>query len=371
MKRFALAVSVALVAAGIVGITLFATAGPAEVDTVSIDTELVPDAAGRNASDRDPDGASPDVLPFADEDDDQPTTSGELSRSIISPATNPSTSTASTSTVAPTTSTTTPEQTQDPETGTSDDPSDTSDVPAAADPTASTIAPTAASPNTATQTPTTASPAPSAPTTTTTPPPTTTSPTLTTITTAAPTTAPTTLAPTTTTTTAVPIPPSAQDQFETLISNEVFRLTNCARTGSSDWCEPGDGQNWNVTAAERNGLTAYTRSGILDIGAINWTNFLVGQNSIYHSPESGITVAENVVKRELLFQPAAHDMTAANADAIAADFMQLWMDSPGHRPNILSDAYSHFGVGSSVVSTQGSDGLWTIEMLGTQQMNFG
>ncbi len=61
-------------------------------------------------------------------------------------------------------------------------------------------------------------------------------------------------------------------------------------------------------------------------------------------------VAENV------FYLGARTDVEGWADDVARRVMQGWMDSDGHRNNLLNDAYREFGIGVSVTTPNGSDG---------------
>ena len=151
--------------------------------------------------------------------------------------------------------------------------------------------------------------------------------------------------PTTTTTTNETL---HEDEFETLVEDELYRLHQCARTGDyNTWCEDGDEAGWNITAAERslsNGqpLPFLGRSDQADASAKSWSQQLTDTSTFTHSPNAGPLYAENIAQLSTL-----DGYTAAEADAVAAEIMTLWINSAGHRANILGDhaADSAFGFG--------------------------
>lgn len=227
----------------------------------------------------------------------------------------------------------------------------------------------ASTPSTAADTPSTTTSTTSTSTTVPTPSTTTTTSQPTTTTTSQPT--PTTTSQPTTTTTIENIAPvrtlAAQNlserQFEELVEDEIYRLTNCARTGSSTWCLPADGSGWNVTDQERP-LNALARNADLDVSSQAWSAHLVGHNEIFHSDDSGKLYGENVA-----YNPTLHteyELTSANAADVAATLMQQWMDSPGHRSQLLYPDFESIGVGAAIVTSPPSPDTF-VESWGTQQ----
>ncbi len=132
--------------------------------------------------------------------------------------------------------------------------------------------------------------------------------------------------------------------FEALISDEMFRLVNCARTGDyTRWCEPGDENGWNVSAAERtdgqgNALTAYARSTRLDNQSREWSRTMRATDVFEHGPDAGW---ENIA-----FNFTIPNQTAQNATQVAELLMGQWMDSAGHRRTIMHPTLDLFGSGT-------------------------
>ena len=160
-----------------------------------------------------------------------------------------------------------------------------------------------------------------------------------------------------------------EEQFERLVATEIFRLTNCARTGNTaNWCQPGDDTNWFVTAAERNpagvALLPLTRNGSLDADSKAWSEYLVSFTDIFHSDGSSVTYGENIA-----YNPALRDdfvLNVETAATTAATLMQQWMDSPGHRTQILWPHYEVFGSGAEIEVSDPSPSTF-VETWGTQR----
>ena len=160
-----------------------------------------------------------------------------------------------------------------------------------------------------------------------------------------------------------------EERFELLVATEIFRLTNCARTGNNtNWCQPGDGTNWFVTQAERNpdgvALLPLTRSGVLDADSAAWSEYLVSFSDIFHSDGSAVIYGEN-----LAYNPSLRDgftFDVATAADTAATLMQQWMDSPGHRTQILWPHYETFGSGAEIEVSDPSPSTF-VETWGTQR----
>lgn len=141
-----------------------------------------------------------------------------------------------------------------------------------------------------------------------------------------------------------PVGPMTEEAFELAVADEIFRLTNCARTGDySSWCEQGDESRWNVTPSERAGLTAYQRVASLDRGAKAWSrNMAENIRSLQHgTPGEHPWHAENIA-----YNGVHGDFTLQEANAAAKRLVDQWMTSTsGHRQAMLSSRYVTFGSG--------------------------
>ena len=184
----------------------------------------------------------------------------------------------------------------------------------------------------------------------------------TTTTTTAPAAPATTTAPVTTVapaTTAAPVTTQApsttltENQFEAVVADELFRLVNCARTGSNDWCENGDQTGWNVTAAERSGLAAFQRSVTQDAGAKEWSEHLARTGQFCHAyvaPYGCGTSQVNEFQENVVAAFNPPNLTETSADETASLMFLSWMNSDGHRRTIFNSfsAATHVGLGAEV-----------------------
>jgi uncharacterized protein YkwD len=111
----------------------------------------------------------------------------------------------------------------------------------------------------------------------------------------------------------------------------------------------------NVSRAQ-NGLPPLAWNGQLGCLATSWSQYLAGTNAFFHrdlgsvirSPGYGgyRTLGENILK--------------GPASMSAWDMHVAWMNSPDHRANILSPAYSSVGIGLAYANGQ----VWATEDFG-------
>lgn len=156
---------------------------------------------------------------------------------------------------------------------------------------------------------------------------------------------PTTPTPTAPPTTSAPAP-TTETEFEIAVGNEIFRLVNCARTGSANWCRSGDGGSWNVRADERrdtngNALRPYIQSTSLSNGAKAWSETMANTGNFAHGQPNGWW-GENIA----WFSTSR----SQSVESVAAQLMNQWMNSTtGHREAILNKTrYVTFGAGIEV-----------------------
>lgn len=109
-----------------------------------------------------------------------------------------------------------------------------------------------------------------------------------------------------------------------------------------------------------NGVPALGGNGGLAAGAQRQTGAMVEAGDLFHASEDemwasaenggcGSFVGENVGYSWLNdIDPTA--ATEAEIDALAAEHTQQFMESPGHRDNILSDDFTHIGVGYEITA---------------------
>lgn len=192
--------------------------------------------------------------------------------------------------------------------------------------------PTTTPPATPTTAPTATRPTSAPPTTT---PPTTTPPTATT----PPATTPPTSAPTRPPAGTTPPTESAPFAAE---EAEVVRLVNVQRERAG--CAP-------VTAEKR--LTAAARLHSQDMAANNYFS---------HTSRNGTPFADRITRAGYVWRNAAENIAKGQQDP--ADVMNSWMNSPGHKANILNCDLKEIGVG--VARDAGGSLVWT-QNFGTQQ----
>lgn len=172
----------------------------------------------------------------------------------------------------------------------------------------------------------------------------------------------TTTAPTTTTTATATT--YNAEVFEAIIETEIFRLTNCARTGDyTNWCNEGDETGWNVSLEERP-ATTLIRDRSFDTSAKEWSEEVITHDTLSHSPLSAIEYSENTAQYGRPLEQ--HVTNEAQARSHAALFMQLWMSSAKHRSTLLSPRWQVVGVGVELISSPNGRGVW-IDAVGTQQ----
>lgn len=209
---------------------------------------------------------------------------------------------------------------------------------------ATTAAPATVAPTTAA--PTTAAPATAAPTTAapTTAAPTTAAPTTAPPTTAPPTTAPPTTAPPTTAapTTQAPAPPAGDDSA---VQQEVLALTNQERAA--------------------NGCPALALNGQLNVAADNHSEDMAARNYFDHSSPEGEGPGARIA--DAGYQGRGWGENIAVGYGSAASVVEGWMNSPGHRANILNCGYNELGVGYAQGASNGyTQGIYWTQVFGTR-----
>jgi uncharacterized protein YkwD len=104
----------------------------------------------------------------------------------------------------------------------------------------------------------------------------------------------------------------------------------------------------NAIRAER-GLSSLTYDPRLQAGAVNHSAEMYRMNYFSHtSPVSDHAEFDMRIQREGIgdFQSAGENLVMGPDSAdLAERFVDLWMDSPGHRDNILGDDFRFSGVG--------------------------
>ncbi len=193
---------------------------------------------------------------------------------------------------------------------------------------------TAQTPTTVDLTPTTSRPT----TTTTTVPPTTAAPTTAAPTTAAPTTAaPTTAAPTTAAPTTAAPPPSNPGATP---SPDAVALTNQQRQAA--------------------GLPALATTSALTNAAAQHSQDQAGRSSMGHTGSDGSNAGQRISANGGSFSTWAENVAAGYGSA--SGVVDGWMNSPGHRANILNPAMTQVGV--AVATSADGTPYWTMVLSG-------
>jgi len=104
------------------------------------------------------------------------------------------------------------------------------------------------------------------------------------------------------------------------------------------------------------GLPGLVWNGQLGCLAVSWSQYLASTNTFFHRDLASVirspgfggyhTLGENILK--------------GPASMSASDMQTAWMNSPDHRANILSPAYSSVGIGLAYANGQ----VWATEDFG-------
>ncbi len=114
--------------------------------------------------------------------------------------------------------------------------------------------------------------------------------------------------------------PIGASQWVAAMETEIVRLVNVERA--------------------RAGVPALVKNSSLGSGSRAWSSHLTTASSFQHDPNLDWHVGENNAQNYWL-----GDRTTATARQHAAEMMNQWMNSSGHRANILRESYHQIGVG--------------------------
>ena len=98
----------------------------------------------------------------------------------------------------------------------------------------------------------------------------------------------------------------------------------------------------NVERKKAN-LQPLTLNGQLGQAAQNHTNDMVSKSYFSHTSPSGSTMTSRVNATGYTYSAIGENIAAGNSTA--SETMTQWMNSPGHRANILSPKFRELGVG--------------------------
>ena len=112
-----------------------------------------------------------------------------------------------------------------------------------------------------------------------------------------------------------------------------------------------------LTNAQRSahGLGPLTADGRLAAAAQGHNDDMVARGFFAHESPDGASVADRVRAAGYSYGVVAENIAAGQRTA--ADVVQGWMDSPGHRANILNRDVTHTGVGFTAGGPYGT--TWT------------
>ncbi|EUC40988.1 hypothetical protein COCMIDRAFT_9246 [Bipolaris oryzae ATCC 44560] len=101
-----------------------------------------------------------------------------------------------------------------------------------------------------------------------------------------------------------------------------------------------------------NGCSRLATVSHLANAAQGHSNDMASRGYFSHTTPEGVPFTNRILNAGYKFRSAAENI--AKGQTSAADVVEAWMKSPGHRANILDCALQHTGVGAAT----GSDGSW-------------
>lgn len=102
---------------------------------------------------------------------------------------------------------------------------------------------------------------------------------------------------------------------------------------------------WTNIQRKNNGnLPPLVENSILNTTATAKTADLFAKSYFEHTSPSGVTVATQAISAEYEYIMIGENLALGNF-ASGQAIVEAWMNSPGHRANILNDRYSQIGVG--------------------------
>lgn len=116
------------------------------------------------------------------------------------------------------------------------------------------------------------------------------------------------------------------------VANEMLRLMNQERAKS--------------------GAQPLQQVSALDTIAATWSDRMAGEGRLYHNPQFGqLTFATGA--NRAAENVAYGSRTPGSPEQLAQTLFNQWMNSPGHRANILNANYNAIGFGVSIDSRGG------------------
>jgi uncharacterized protein YkwD len=143
--------------------------------------------------------------------------------------------------------------------------------------------------------------------------------------------------------------------FAVVLFFVVFPIVGCEGGGSSGGgggggdggggsC-PEEKEVWSLTNTERakQGLTSLKGHAGLDKVAKAHSEVMRGEGRIFHEGGPDGTPSSRVRGAGIQFSMCGENVACGQTSPAAV--MTAWMNSPGHRKNILNSGYTHLGVG--------------------------
>lgn len=119
--------------------------------------------------------------------------------------------------------------------------------------------------------------------------------------------------------------------------------------GPSEWIKAVEATILSRVHAERSaaGAGRLSRSAAMDTVARDWSETMARTGSFTHNPDysSQVPAGWSAVAENIVW---AGGLTGQSAEVAGRRLMANWMDSTGHRNNILNRQYTHIGIGVAV-----------------------
>jgi uncharacterized protein YkwD len=110
-------------------------------------------------------------------------------------------------------------------------------------------------------------------------------------------------------------------------------------------------------------VTALTESKQLDLSAQAKADDILARHYFAHVAPDGKTVSDLVTKQEYVYIKIGENLALGNFTS-DTDVVTAWMNSPGHRANILDTAFSNIGVGVAYGMYDGHDVYVAVQHFG-------
>lgn len=120
----------------------------------------------------------------------------------------------------------------------------------------------------------------------------------------------------------------------------------------------------DLTNEERIAMTTpLARNEILDTAARLKAEHMAAKGYFAHYSPDGISPWYWFDEVDYSFVHAGENLAVLFTDS--EDVVEAWMDSPGHKANILNEAYTEIGVGTAHGNYKGRDTVFVVQLFGT------